>query len=292
MDQAFLYPELSHRATIPSRVAVRPFKESPLVIPERKIQDSARRFAPSHGLIPAVFRQCWTEWRARAFQGANIRSIENSNVLKAYEKLTPDEFHFVNMRQHWAAWRVIPRSLSSVVIDRPISAIDLCCGIGESTRVLSHFLTPGSRILGIDSDARFIAQAKDTQSTDAIHCDYRVQSVLMPWQNENGIVVPPASIDLVHSIGALAFHFTTLEIEIIVKNAVRVLRLGGVLILDMRRFSRERGRLLNLISTLGFKHVKCTSSCLFDFTTQESFEKVQVHRSSEGTNEQGPAFAY
>lgn len=274
MDQVFCYSELSHNATIANRVVERPLQEARLNIPERRIQELSQRFAPTRALIPAVLKQCWVEWLSRIIRGANIRTLDNRHVLKAYEKLTPNELRSVNMRQHWAAWRAIPRSLSSVVVDQPVAAIDLCCGLGESTRILAHFLTPGSRILGIDFDARFIRHAQNAPSTRTDRCDYRVQSVLAPWHDQDGVLVPDMSVGLVHSIGALAFHFTRFEIEIIVKNAWRVLRRGGALVLDMRRFGRERIQLLKSISAGGFKHVKSASSCLLDRTTQESFLRL------------------
>jgi len=263
---AYRFPELNE----PQR-NVSPGK---LRIPESAVQTIAQIHAPTRVLPLVLLRQWVAEILPRLLRGANIREGGNENVYNAYEKLSPEELKAVNMRQHWAAWRVIPRSLSDVVNDAPVFAVDLCCGLGESSQILAHYLPVGSKILGIDFNSRFVECAKRTARNCAPNeLHFRTQSVIDPLHNENGTLLPKESVDLIHSIGALAFHFTYAETKAVLKNAVRVLRPGGTLILDMRKSGRPRCSLEAMILRMGFKHVKSATSCGFDRTAQECFQK-------------------
>lgn len=265
---AYRFPSLDEQ----QQKSVAPEK---LRITESEVQRMAQIHAPTRALPVVLIRQWLAEFLPRILKGANIRKDGNANVFKAYEKISPDELKSVNMRQHWAAWRAIPRSLSNVINNTPLFAVDLCCGLGESSQILAHYLPEGSKILGVDFNSRFVASAKSrARSCAPTQLHFRTQSVLDPLRDESGTLLPKASVDLVHSIGALACHFTFSETKSVVKNAVRVLRPGGILILDMRKSGRERRSLESMILRMGFKHVKCASSCAFDRTSQECFQKI------------------
>ena len=57
---------------------------------------------------------------------------------QAYQRMTITEFMRINARQAWANWRTISLNLhGQLPIDRPLTVIDLCCGMGDSTGVLA-----------------------------------------------------------------------------------------------------------------------------------------------------------
>jgi len=80
-------------------------------------------------------------------------------------------------------------------------------------------------------------------------------------------------VDLIHSIGALAFHFNRSEMRQVLVNAKTVLRARGWLIIDVRRSGEQRRAALRTIAALGFQHMKSAASCALDRTTQECFQK-------------------
>src|SRR6476620_4243359 len=84
--------------------------------------------------------QTLSEWRLLLLKQVNFRRRQNNKACEAYCEMTVNEFEMINARQQWANWRTIPRNLNGRLPNRPLRAIDLCCGTGQSTEVLSHYL--------------------------------------------------------------------------------------------------------------------------------------------------------
>ncbi len=222
-------------------------------------------------------RQGFSELLQRFVKGVNFRDSVNANARDAYSKFTARDLETINLRQRWAAWRVIPRSLSGVVENKPLFALDLCSGLGDSSEILAQYLPAGSRILGLECNSRFVAAASQRFSHRPCQTRmaFRTQSVLQPFSDERGAPIPVASVDLVHSIGALAFHFNRPETRRVLGHAKNLLRSGGWLIVDMRKSGDVREANFRMITALGFKHIKSATSCALDRTTQECFQKSQ-----------------
>jgi hypothetical protein len=116
-----------------------------------------RDFRSPLTLLAVLVRQACHELRVRRLRGIAFRTSRNDDARRAYAALRLWEFEGINERQAWANWRTIRRNLQGRAPRRPVSAIDLCCGTGDSTEVLAWCLEPGSAILGVDADPRFVA---------------------------------------------------------------------------------------------------------------------------------------
>lgn len=235
---------------------------------ERSIQDLARARMEGYGFPRIFLMQAWTEWRLRWFGSLNFRRRENENARAAYERMGVGDFEWINARQRWANWRTIPRSLNGLLPSRPIFALDLCCGTGHSTEVLSCYLPEGSRILGIEYNPEFVAAARRRRylHRDGGECEvtFRVQSVLDALRDDKGELIADASVDLVGSVGAIGHHFGTEALEKLASELRRVIRPGGFATIDLGMPGPRRARNLRAFESAGFELIRTTSSSVLD----------------------------
>ncbi|MEW6687854.1 MAG: methyltransferase domain-containing protein [Pseudomonadota bacterium] len=85
--------------------------------------------------------------------------------------------------------------------------LDLCCGVGGITDVLSHRVGPTGKVLGADVDAAKLAVARDWALANGL------QNVAFERADAFATGLPPASFDLVHCRFALS----------VIPNGTRVL---------------------------------------------------------------------
>src|SRR5262249_42164578 len=193
-------------------------------------------FVSPFGVVKMLVRQACYEARVRGLRKIPFRSSRNDVACQAYAALTLREFEAINERQAWANWRTIRRNLAGRLPRRPIRAIDLCCGTGRSTEVLAYHLEPGSTILGIDAESRFVARAPPrphrTRAGTSADVSFRCQSVLEPLRESAAEVVPDASVDLVNSSGAVGCHFDARTTAVLASEVDRVLSPGGLALID------------------------------------------------------------
>jgi SAM-dependent methyltransferase len=275
LDANFYAPNSSVAYRFSDPAPAKPAKRAPaLTLSDTDIRTAIAQHAPLRSLLPAVVRQFAADLRQ---QGAAFFN-ENGIARGAYARLSAQDLRDINRRQQWAAWRAIPRSLSGVVENKPLSVIDLCCGVGDSTEVLAHFLPRGSQILGLDFQTLFVdaAARRDYKhrSGAAASTRFSVQSILEPFRDVNGAAVPMESVDLVHAIGAFSVNFTPQQTLLSVVHAWRVLKTHGVLILDLKKSGAEREEILKGIRHAGFAHIHSAKSCTLDRSRQECFRKM------------------
>lgn len=248
----------------------------PLRIDLAEILRTARSRIPAGSAILNFLRQAVSETQL-LLRGIKIRLTSNRDATRSYLRITPEQLEHVNLRQAWANWRVIPKALCGNIPNRPLAALDLCCGIGQSTEVLAHYLPDDSAILGVDINPEFLSRAKNKhyQSKSGHFCrtEFAAGSVLSPFMDALGENLPGNSIDVVLCIGALGAHFDYSERVKVAGETWRVLRRGGVAIVDARgRKGREKTR--SIFTRAGFAHRKSVSSCMWDRTSLEVFFKV------------------
>jgi SAM-dependent methyltransferase len=232
----------------------------------RLLGERARRSAGP--LAVAFVRQLVYEHVVLGRRGVRFRSRDANAVRAAYSAMSADEFDGINARQRWANWRTIPANLREHVNGRPFAAVDLCCGAGHSTEVLAHVLPPGSSILGLDLSPGLIGAARgrlylDGEGGSADVC-FRVQSVLEPFRGPDGTLVPGASVDLVHSSGAVGSHFEPDATRRLLLEVRRVLRPGAFAMIDAGPGGTSPGRLEELVAAFGFEVCRRARSCLLD----------------------------
>jgi SAM-dependent methyltransferase len=219
-------------------------------------------------LVPAFVRQLLYERVVLAWRGIRFRSSDTRQVHDAYSAMTPLEFDGINARQRWANWRTIPRNLARHLDGQPLEALDLCCGSGDSTEVLAFLLPAGSRVLGLDLSPTLIRAARERSypraDAGAVDVRFRVQSVLEPFREPDGSLVPGASLDLVHSAGAVGSHFDPRATRAVLTEVRRVLRPGGCALIDAGPGGTRPEELVALARDLGFEVCGRSRSCPLD----------------------------
>jgi len=233
-------------------------------------------------VVPLVLRQAWAEARIRYWRHVRFRSRENEAARDAYASMETWEFEGVNARQAWANWRTIPKNLDGRVPPRPVRAIDLCCGTGQSTAVLAHHLPAGSDILGLDYSPRFVSLARSrvylTRAGARAPVRFRAQSVLETFRDTDGAAVADASIDVVNSCGAVGFHFEPRSTAVLADEVARVVRPGGFALIDSGASGTSPAEVRAIFAERGFREVHAARSCFLDRDLQVGFRRQAAHR--------------
>ena len=268
-----------------SLVRARPFVPPALVdrtgetlqIGEATLRRVARWRMPHRNIVLIFLRQAFYENRVSLWKKVQFRWRENAAALKAYCAMSPSEFEGINARQCWANWRVIPRNLDGRLPSRPVRAIDLCCGVGDSTDVLAFYLSPGSEILGLEFNPQFVETARRRdfrdENGDLAHVRFRAQSVLETFRAPDGTSIPAESVDLVNSCGAVGCHFDRHATAVLLDEVVRVLRPGGLATLDSGADGTTAEELTVLAKARGMRVVSQAFSCVFDRFVQLCLRK-------------------
>lgn len=246
-----------------------PENTAPLLIPEPEI----RRHGPGH-----LLAVCWRQWRAEralARRGVHFRSTDPGVVERAYAAMTPQEFDAVNGRQDWANWRTIPRALSGHVPDRPLRINDLGCGTGSSTRVLAFYCPAGSQITGFElaGPLALVARRRSYRhrSGEPVDVTFVCQGVTETFREADRQPVAAHSVDLVNASGVVGHHLNNRTVLPLAQEVQRVLRPGGIALLDVGPTLRDR-ELTPVMEDLGFRRLARRRSWVFDPTGQVVFQ--------------------
>lgn len=243
--------------------------------------DLATRARPDRygviGLLAIFWKQAKAEWGFRLSRGISFRSHKNSAACEAYAQMGAGEFEGINARQQWSNWRTIPKNLAGFSLDHPVCAIDLCCGTGHSTEVLAYFLPAGSSIHGIEYNPAFVEKARRraylSAGREAVPVSFSVQSVLDSFTDASGRRIPDASLDLVNSCGAIGFHFDREGVATIARESARVLKKGGLALIDSGPPGKRRREIKQAFEASGFTASRSSRSCLLDPYIQIAFKR-------------------
>jgi SAM-dependent methyltransferase len=238
----------------------------------RLSRGTVRRAAEEHAslgaLLRVVLRQASHEARLRGLRNIRFRSRHNDQAVRAYSAMDPWEFEGVNARQAWANWRTIPRNLDRRAPNAPVRAVDLCCGTGQSTQVLAYYLAPGSEILGLEYNPRFVTVARGrtyrTREGGPAHVSFHAQSVLEPFRDHSGVPLPAQSVDVVNSSGAVGCHFEKGTTARLAAQVDRVLRPGGLALIDSGRSGTTEDEVRAIFGERGYHVLNRARSCAFD----------------------------
>jgi SAM-dependent methyltransferase len=244
---------------------------------EATLQRMAQQRAPASGLLRIVALQACQELRLRCWRRIRFRSRVRDQVRRAYQAMEVWELEGVNARQAWANWRTIPRNLDGRVPAGPVRAVDLCCGTGQSTEVLAWYLAPGSRILGPEHNPRFVRAARARPyralSGEPMRVEFREQSVLQTFRDASGARIADGGVDLVNSSGAVGCHFDASDTRLLGREIARVLRPGGLALIDAGRAGTREKALRAVFDGLGFTPIHRARSCALDLRPQVCFRK-------------------
>jgi SAM-dependent methyltransferase len=188
------------------------------------------------------------------------------------------EFEDINCRQVWTNWRTVPKNLNGLLpYDRPHFAIDLCCGTGQSTEVLACYLPPGSQVLGIEQNPEFVRKARERAYLDGrgqpARARFRAQSALERFHDENGAELAEESVDVANSSGAIGHHFTPDMTLLMMREISRVLKPGGLALIDSGPWGTSTSRVRSIGEALGWQVLRENRSRLLDPLIQVAFQK-------------------
>lgn len=244
--------------------------------PPRLIRRVAKLRGP-RGLPALAARQLLAEARLLWLKKTDFRQRDNELARHAYDAMTGEEFEDINALQCWSDWRSIPRNLSGRLPRRAIRVLDLCCGTGQSTEVLAHYTAPGSEIMGLDFNGRFVVLARQRVYLDAqgqaARVGFHEQSVLEPFRDGSGRLIAADSVDLINVAGAVGAHFDAAASDVLAREILRRLVPGGLALVDSGNAGTSESELLGIFQGLGFGLLNRARSCWLDRFTQLCLRK-------------------
>lgn len=250
--------------------------ERALIFNRKFIVQSARARLRSNNLAEIFIRQALSEFRFVLRNRVTFRKRRNGDACDAYRVMGSREFESINARQQWANWRLIPKNLSGHVPAKPVIAIDLCCGTGQSTEVLSWYLPVGSQILGIEYNPSFVKEAAARRyfhsGGSVVDVRFTVQSVLETFRGPDGIRLADGSVDLVNSCGAVGCHFDRGATARLAHEVARVLKPGGLAAIDSGAAGTPKRELIEIFESAGFRASHARKSVFLDPHTQVVFK--------------------
>lgn len=241
------------------------------------IRRVARQASPETGIFRIVLRQAFYEHWVLFSRRIQFRFNDNGAAVMGYLRMETKIFEGVNARQNWSNWRTIPRNLSRNIPARPLFVVDLCCGTGQSSEVLAHYLPEGSEILGLEFNPRFVEKARERTyrhgGGSEIRSCFHQQSVLETFKYPDGNRVADDSVDVVNSCGAVGHHFRPEETRKLAEEVSRVLKPGAIALIDSGERGTPKRRLINIMREVGLEPVRSARSCFFDSFEQVCFRK-------------------
>lgn len=250
----------------------KPREEPRLALTETEIGRVARRMGPAGFVAVLGWRATRREWWLRIQRQINFRRSNNDEALQAYQAMRIADFIDINGLQAWANWRAIPRNLNGQLPDRPVFAIDLCSGIGDSTAVLAYYCAPGSEIMGLEFNLPFVEHARRRSYWNRDHrpanVSFVVQNVLETWQDRNGRTLSEGRVDLVNAVGAVGCHFDRDAVRSLASECRRVVRPGGLALIDVGRGGIRGDELADSFHSEGFRCIGQARGCCLDLGRQ------------------------
>jgi SAM-dependent methyltransferase len=252
--------------------------EPTLLFSERTIRRVARREGPQGSIARLCLAQMLREAKLKLRRGINFRSHQNAAACAAYDAMAVEDFRYVNIRQAWANWRTIPRNLSGILPARPVFAVDLCCGIGDSSAVLAYYCAPGSQVLGLEWQPEFVREARRRSFGNSVggtaEVRFRAQSVLDTFCDADDTPLADESVDLVNAGGAVGCHFDTSATSVLAEECRRVVRPGGWALIDAGRDGTSARELRAIFAEQGFTLCGKARSCALDRFVQLRLRKT------------------
>jgi len=219
-----------------------------------KLNERLFRQAGLWKAIFGVFRLLKTERNLRK-RHVNYRVTEPARIAKAYRSMSHDEFNSINGPQEWQNQRLIPRVIQSLRLRKPVLAVDLGCGSGQSSQVLGSQLPSGSTLLGYDICDGLLIRASYRSYRDIrggpLKTRFINQSIALPLHDPEGRLLEAGSVGLVHAAGVVGHHLTEADLGAMAVEIARVLVPTGSAVLDAGP-AMPRARLQEILAAHGF----------------------------------------
>lgn len=229
-------------------------------------------------IVPRIWNQFWTE-RSLAERGILFRTADEQKACSAYAAMTEEEFRRVNGRQAWASWRTIRKCFQQCRFNEPITAIDLGCGSGDSTRALAFYCPYGSRIIGYElaEPLARIAERRRYQTSCGRRADvsFVCQGITQALLSPVGEPLAVGSVNIASACGVVGHHLTPQTVIPLLEELSRVLSPSGCAFLDVGPTLSD-SELTCLMTRFNFKRVARCRSLLFDPYGQVIFARKLI----------------
>jgi SAM-dependent methyltransferase len=190
-------------------------------------------------LLRNKLREILVKLRGKRIYGQGMIGADAAAVREGFDALASNGFDTYNLPQVWVESRQIPTVIDGRVPARHALVLDLGCGPGTSTRVLSYFADPTWTILGFDLTERSILMARQRATNnafknrrgDVIRPEFYCQDIAEPLLRD-GRPLADASADLAMSGGVVGLYMKPERVERLADELKRVLKPGAIAALD------------------------------------------------------------
>ena len=218
--------------------------------------------------LVALVQQHQTERRLRARDGS-FRTTDLRRITRTYGAMSPAEFQRINGAQEWQNWRLVPRALMEMPVDRPWRIIDLGCGSGGSSAVIASTAPAGSTLTGFDVCDALLDEARRRRYVDcegrSIRASFMCQPITEPLRDAFGNPFADASVDVAHAAGVVGHHLALDDVVRLAAELQRVLAPAGIAVLDAGPKLSAAG-LAAVMSGIGMRQV--ARYCVLPWTSR------------------------
>jgi SAM-dependent methyltransferase len=193
-----------------------------------------------------IIRRKASEFTSKAlgkyYSGAGLICSDLEKVKKGFASLTQEQFDEYNLAQVWVERRHIPKAIDNRIPAEHAVVIDLGCGPGSSTALLSYFARPSWRITGYDLTEDYIALANARKASNhyrsreghAIAPTFICQSIAHPLRaSESGQeLLAEASVDFAISSGVVGLYLDEPSLHALTRELMRVMKVGAFAAID------------------------------------------------------------
>ncbi len=196
--------------------------------------------------VSTIIRRKGQEFLSKAigksYSGAGLIGADLASVKQGFASLTQQQFDEYNLAQVWVERRHIPKALDNRIPQEHAVVVDLGCGPGTSTHLLSYFAKPSWRITGYDLTPEYIALANARKASNhftnregqAISPTFICQSIAEPLRESphGDALLAPNSVDFAISSGVVGLYLDKPSVFALCAELMRVLRPGAHAAID------------------------------------------------------------
>lgn len=232
-------------------------------------------------LIGNKAHEYWVKARGQRIKGQGMIAADTNLVRAGFTQLQGRDFADYNLPQAWVESRQIPQVLHGRAPREGTRILDLGCGPGTSTTIISHFANPCWTIIGYDFVREYIEQAKKLVYNDGylsrmgnvIRPRFECQSIADPLLLDNE-PLPAASFHMAVSGGVVGLYLRHEQCQKLIKELYRVIIPGGWIALDAGP-SIPPAKLHQICAQAGFQFVTRAKSFIIEPRPKLIFQKVK-----------------
>jgi SAM-dependent methyltransferase len=206
-------------------------------------QDRKQLAWPLTVIIKRKAEEFVSKARGKSYSGAGLVGADLSSVKTGFASLSHEQFDQYNLAQVWVERRQIPQALDGRVPVEHATIVDLGCGPGTSTKLLSYFAHPTWTLIGYDLTPEYIAlaRARETSGHFTNRAGQRItprfvcQSISEPLRaHENSPqLLDASSVDFAISGGVVGLYLDRGSVFSLAQELWRVLKPGGSAAIDV-----------------------------------------------------------